>query len=51
MRGTRFEREQIITISREAMAGVKLTDLSRKYGISGGTIYNWKAKYGRPDNT
>jgi hypothetical protein len=32
MRGTRFEREQIITISREAMAGVKLTDLSRLSG-------------------
>ena len=46
MRGTRFKQEQIITILREARAGVKLTELSRKYGISEGTIYNWKAKYG-----
>ena len=46
MRGTRFKQEQIITILREARAGVKLSELSRKYGISEGTIYNWKAKYG-----
>jgi putative transposase len=46
MRGTRFKQEQIIAILREARAGVKLSELSRKYGISEGTIYNWKAKYG-----
>jgi putative transposase len=46
MRGTRFKQEQIIAILREARAGVKLSELSRKYGVSEGTIYNWKAKYG-----
>lgn len=46
MRGTRFKQEQIIAILREARAGVKLPELSRKYGVSEGTIYNWKAKYG-----
>ena len=46
MRGTRFKQEQIIAILREAQAGIKLTELSRKYGVSEGTIYNWKAKYG-----
>ena len=46
MRGTRFKQEQIIAILREARAGVKLSELSRKYGISEGTIYNWKARYG-----
>jgi putative transposase len=45
MRGTRFKQEQIIAILREARAGVKLSELSRKYGVSEGTIYNWKAKY------
>jgi len=46
MRGTRFKQEQIIAILREAKAGVKLSELSRKYGVSEATIYNWKAKYG-----
>jgi putative transposase len=34
MRGTRFKQEQIIAILREAKAGVKLSELSRKHGIS-----------------
>lgn len=46
MRGTRFKQDQIIGILIEAKAGVKLSELSRKYGISEVTIYNWKAKYG-----
>jgi putative transposase len=46
MRGTRFKQEQIIAILREARAGVKLSELSRKYGVSEGTIYHWKAQYG-----
>lgn len=46
MRGTRFKTEQIITILKEAKAGVKLAEISRKYGVSEATIYNWKAKFG-----
>jgi putative transposase len=46
MRGTRFKQEQIIAVLKEAQAGVNLSDLSRKYGVTEGTIYNWKAKYG-----
>ena len=46
MRGTRFKQEQIIAVLNEVRSGVNLKDLSRKYGISEGTIYNWKAKYG-----
>ena len=46
MRGTRFKTEQIIAILKEARAGIKLTEISRKYGVSEATIYNWKAKYG-----
>ena len=29
-----------------SVAGAKVTDLCRKYGISDATYYNWKAKYG-----
>lgn len=46
MRGTRFKQEQIIAVLNEVRSGVNLKELSRKYGISEGTIYNWKAKYG-----
>ena len=46
MRGTRFKTEQIIAILKEAKAGVKLAEISRKYGVSEATIYNWKAKFG-----
>jgi len=46
MRGKRFKQEQIIPILKEAEAGVSVADLCRKYGISDGTFYNWKAKYG-----
>ena len=31
---------------KEAEAGAKTTDLTRRHGISEATIYNWKAKYG-----
>lgn len=46
MRGKRFSTEQIINILKEADAGIPTADLCRKHGISQGTYYNWKAKYG-----
>jgi putative transposase len=42
----RFTEEQIIAVLREAEAGAKVADLSRKHGISEATFYNWKAKFG-----
>jgi len=41
----RYTEEQIIAVLKEAEAGTKLPDLCRKYGMSDGTYYNWKAKY------
>jgi putative transposase len=35
-----------IAILKEHEAGVKTADLCRKHGISEGSFYNWKAKYG-----
>lgn len=46
MKRTRHSEEQIIRILKEAEAGAKTADLCRQHGISDGTFYNWKAKYG-----
>lgn len=46
MRGKRFKEEQIMGVLKEAEAGVGVQELCRKYGMSDGTFYNWKAKYG-----
>lgn len=46
MRGKRVKEDRIIAILKEAEAGVSVQDLCRKYGMSDGTFYNWKAKYG-----
>lgn len=46
MRGKRFSEEQIISMLKEADAGMPPAELCRKHGVSQGTYYNWKAKYG-----
>jgi len=46
MKRKRFTEEQIIGILTEHEAGAKCADLCRKHGMSEGTFYNWKAKYG-----
>ncbi len=42
----RFTDEQIIGMIKEHEAGVKASDLCRKYGISDATFYKYKAKFG-----
>ena len=46
MKKGRFTEEQIIGILREHEAGAATGELRRKHGISSGTFYSWKAKYG-----
>ncbi|QFU08789.1 Transposase [Rhodobacteraceae bacterium THAF1] len=46
MKRTRFSDEQIIGILAEHSAGPKCADLCRKHGMSEGTFYDWKAKFG-----
>ena len=45
MKKTRHSEEQIVGILKEGEAGMSVTDLCRKYGMSDATYYNWKAKY------
>jgi putative transposase len=49
MKRSRFKEEQIIAILREQEAGSPTAEVCRKHGISGGTLYKWKAKYGGLD--
>ena len=46
MKRTRYTEEQIIGILTEHEAGAKCADLCRKHGMSEGTFYAWKAKFG-----
>lgn len=43
---TRFTDEQIIQMIKEQEAGEKTADVCRRYGISQGTFYKYKSKYG-----
>ena len=49
MKRSRFSEEQIISILKEHEAGVAVSDLCRKHGVSDASIYKWKAKFGGMD--
>ena len=49
MKRSRFTEEQIIEILKEHEAGVSVSDLCRKHGVSDTSIYKWKARFGGMD--
>ena len=46
MKRSRFTQEQVIAVLKEHQAGATVADLCRKHGISDGTFYTWRSKYG-----
>ena len=46
MKKSRFTETQIVSILKEVDSGRKVDDVCRQHGISSGTYYNWKSKYG-----
>ena len=42
----RFTDEQIVKILNEQVAGKKVKDIAREYGISENTFFNWKKRFG-----
>ncbi|MEL6676861.1 MAG: IS3 family transposase [Bacteroidota bacterium] len=49
MKKSRFTESQIVKILKQHEAGMKVSDLCKEHGISQGTFYNWKNKYGGMD--
>ena len=46
MRKSRFTEAQIIGMIKEQEAGMPTADVCRKHGLSQGTFYKYKSKYG-----
>ena len=49
MRRSRFSEEQVIGVLKAVESGQKVADVCREHGISQGTYFRWKAKFGGLD--
>jgi putative transposase len=49
MKKPRYSDPQIMSILKEAEAGIPVPELCRKHGMSSGSFYKWRAKYGGMD--
>ena len=46
MKKIKYTEEHIVGILKEVEAGITVSEICRKHGISDATYYNWKTKYG-----
>ncbi len=46
MKKTRYTESQIVKALKEVEVGHNIKDLCRELGVSEGTYYNWRSKYG-----
>lgn len=46
MRKSRYKEEQIRLAVQQGEAGLDVTELCRRYGVSQATFYRWRSKYG-----
>jgi len=49
MKKSRFNDSQIMNILKEGQNGLPVAELCRTHGISNGTFYSWRSKYGGMD--
>jgi len=49
MKRSKFSETQIVSILKEAEAGMPVEELSRKYCFSRSAFYKWKGKYSGMD--
>ena len=49
MKGKRFTEEQIIKVLKAGESGLPVEQVCRDFGVSNGSFYRWKAKFGGMD--
>jgi len=49
MKQARYSESQIMTILKQAEAGVPVPELCREHGMSSASFYKWRSKYGGMD--
>jgi len=49
MKRSKYSETQIVQILKEQQAGIRVDEITRKYGISSATFFKWKSRYGGLD--